>query len=768
MGMEYERVKARVEELRRLINHHNYRYYVLDSPEVSDAEYDELVRELKGLEAGHPELITPDSPTQRVGAAPLEEFGTVEHARPMLSLANAFDYQELKAWYKRVTGLIPGLPFDMVCELKIDGLAVGLTYESGHLVAGATRGDGIRGEDVTQNLRTIRSIPLSVPRGKAPPRFEVRGEVYLPRHAFKKLNEERAAQGLALFANPRNAAAGSVRQLDPRITASRPLDIYVYALGWAEPAIPRPTHWECLELLKSLGFKVNPASRKVVSLEEAGEYYRHWRERREELAYEADGVVVKVNPLALQEELGDVGHEPRWAVAYKFPATQANTRLMDIQISVGRTGTLNPFAILEPVSVGGVTIRQAALHNLGDIQRKDIRRGDIVIVQRAGEVIPEVVGPVVALRKGNELPVDQDRELLERFQKCPVCGAQAVRPEGEVMVRCPNAACPAQVWQRLVHFASRGAMDIEGVGDKLTLALFRAGLLQDVGDFYSLSEERLLEEKARADKVIEEVTTAVAKKHNLTPTQNTVVKRLTDSVLYDARETKAVCARYGLTEQQLFALRETVDEVLPDVLEAVGASPQLSWENILTLEKIAEKSASNFIASIQASKERSLSRLLFSLGIFHVGEEVARLLAGHFKSLDRLVGANEEELTAVPTIGPKIAQSVAAFFREPRNQEIIRKLQEKGVRLEDEEAEPEALPLSGMEFVITGRLESFTRERAEAMIREKGGVVSSNVTRKTTCLVVGADPGSKLDRARSLGTKLLTEREFLALIGEKA
>ncbi|HJW88110.1 MAG TPA: NAD-dependent DNA ligase LigA, partial [Dehalococcoidia bacterium] len=719
--MDYEQVKARIEELGRLINRHNHRYYVLDSPEVSDAEYDEMVRELKRLEAEHPELITPDSPTQRVGVAPVEEFGTVQHPHPMLSLANAFDDQELKAWHKRVTNLIPGRPFDMVCELKIDGLAVALTYEYGRLVAGATRGDGLRGEEVTQNLRTIRAIPLSVPGEKAPPRFEVRGEVYLPHKAFKRLNEERAAQGLPLFANPRNAAAGSVRQLDPRITASRPLDIYVYALGWADPAVPHPTHWECLELLKDLGFKVNPASRRVDSLEEAEEYYRHWRERREELPYDADGVVVKVNPIALQGELGDVGHEPRWAVAYKFPPTQANTRLLDIQISVGRTGTLNPFAVLEPVSVGGVTIRQAALHNLNDIRRKDIRRGDMVIVQRAGEVIPEVVGPVVGLRKGNELPVDQDRELLERFQRCPVCGARAVRPEGEVMVRCPDAACPAQVHQRLGHFASRNAMDIEGLGEKMTLALFKAGLLQDVADYYRLTRERLLEAKGKADKVIDEVTRAVAKKYGLSPAQFAVVRRLTGSVLYDAGETGAVGARYGLAGEELLALRETVDEALPDVLKAMGASPQLRWENILTLEKIAEKSASNFIASIQASKDRSLARLLFGLGIFHVGEEVARLLAEHFKSLDRLMGAGEEELTAVPTIGPKIAQSVAAFFREPRNQEIIRKLREKGVRLGDREAEPRALPLSGMEFVITGRLESFTRERAEGMIREKGG-----------------------------------------------
>jgi len=481
--MDLEKVKARIEELRALINYHNYRYYVLDSPEISDAEYDELMRELRELEGKYPQFITPDSPTQRVGAAPIEEFGTVEHPLPMLSLANAFSYEELKAWHKRTTKFLGGRGFDMVCELKMDGLAVALTYEDGLLKTGATRGDGYRGEDVTLNLRTIRSIPLSVPKD-APPRFEVRGEVYLSKHAFEKINEERASQGLPLFANPRNAAAGSVRQLDPRITAQRPLDIYIYAIGYAEGKPVPDTHWESLQYLQYLGFKVNPHNRLVESLEGVEEYYRHWMERKEELPYETDGVVVKVNPIALQEELGAVAREPRWAIAYKFPPTQAITKLIDIGINVGRTGSLNPYAILEPVSVGGVIIERAALHNEEDIRRKDIRIGDWVVVQRAGEVIPEIVAPVVSRRTGEE-------RVFQMPPRCPACGAEVIKPEGEVMTRCPNASCPAQIQERLQHFVSRGAMDIEGVGEKLTIALYKAGLVRDVADFYSLTREKL-------------------------------------------------------------------------------------------------------------------------------------------------------------------------------------------------------------------------------------------------------------------------------------
>ncbi len=670
MSEDLNAVKQRIEKLREQINYHNYRYYVLDSPEISDAEYDELMRELRELEAKYPQFVTPDSPTQRVGAAPVEAFGVVEHPQPLLSLGNAFDDEDLEAWYRRATDLLGGRNFDFVCELKIDGLAVALTYVNGLFEVGATRGDGYRGENITQNLRTIKSIPLSVPRDKAPRRFEVRGEVYMPKSGFKKLNEERAKEGLPLFANPRNAAAGSVRQLDPRITAQRPLDIFIYQLGWAEGGAVPDTHWEILQYLKTLGFKINPNIAHCRTIADVRNYYRHWVEYRETLPYDADGVVVKVNPVPYQVELGFVGREPRWAIAYKFPATQATTRLIDIGINVGRTGSLNPYAILEPVQVGGVTVKSAALHNEEDIHRKDIRIGDWVIVQRAGEVIPEVVGPVVSRRTGEE-------KMFHMPSRCPVCGAEVIKPEGEAMHRCTNAACPAQALERIKHFVSRGAMDIEGIGEKMSQALFEAGLVKDVGDIYYLTREQLLK-----------------------------------------------------------------------------------------LERMADKSVSNILNSIEKSKGRPLARVIFALGITHVGEETAELLAEHFHSIDELGRATREQLMEIPSIGPKIADSIVAFFRQEQNRNIIEKLRRTGVRLAEEKAEAKELPLAGLEFVITGRLDSSTRQEAEARIKRLGGKAGSDVTRKTNYLVVGAEPGSKLDRARALGIKQLTEAEFLDLLKE--
>ncbi|MBI4288621.1 MAG: NAD-dependent DNA ligase LigA [Chloroflexi bacterium] len=758
-----EEIKARVEELRKLINYHNYRYYVLDSPEISDAEYDALTRELREMETAHPQLVTPDSPTQRVGAAPREEFGTVRHPLPMLSLANAFSYEDLQAWHKRVTNLLPGRSFSFVCELKMDGLAVALTYENGRLVTGATRGDGFTGENITQNLKTIRSIPLSV-SSEAPKRFEVRGEVFMPRTSFKKLNEEREAEGLPLFANPRNAAAGSVRQLDPRITASRALDMYIYALGWAEGKAMPATHWETMEFLKHLGFKVNRHNALCGDLQGAEKYYTGWVERRHDLPYETDGTVVKIDEISLQQELGAVGHEPRWAIAYKFPSIQANTRLLDIGISVGRTGTLNPYAILEPVSVGGVTIRQAALHNLEDIQRKDIRRGDWVIVQRAGEVIPEVVGPVTSRRDGDESPVNEDKGLLEKFKTCPVCGAQTVKPLDEVMYRCTNSSCPAQTVQRLEHFVSRGAMDIEGIGERLCAALHTAGLVKNAAEFYDLTPEALLAAKKKVEKVISSMQEQVGASGMLGRTQLAVLKRLSEWGLSDKDEVNDISLKYSLNLEQLSALKSKVDQLLPDVLRRSGFEGDLSWEHILTLEKLADKSISNVIGSIKSSKDRPLARVLFALGILHVGAQIAEIIADHFGSLDRIAAASMDELQAIPTIGPKIAQSVAAFFRQPENLKLIDKLKLAGVRLERRAAEAGAQPLAGMEFVITGRLEALTRERAEARIRELGGKVGDNVTRKTTYLVFGSDPGSKLDKARSLGTRLLSEAELLHIL----
>ena len=669
--MVEEEVSKRIDRLREQINYHNYRYYVLDSPEISDAEYDALMVQLRGLEEEHPELVTAESPTQRVGAAPVEAFGVVEHRWPLLSLANVFSYDELLAWHRRATNLVPDREMDFVCELKLDGLAVALTYENGRLVSGATRGDGYRGENITQNLRTIRSIPLSVPRD-APARFEVRGEVYLSRTGFRKLNEERAEEGQPLFANPRNAAAGSVRQLDPRVTARRPLDICIYGLGGFEGRGTVPeTHWETLEYLKALGFKTSPYNARVAQIDGAEEYYRQRLEEREKLEFDADGVVVKVNSFELQRELGAVAHDPRWAVAYKFPAVQATTRLLEIGINVGRTGSLNPFAVLEPVSVGGVTIRQAALHNEEDIRRKDIRIGDTVLVQRAGEVIPQVVGPIKEKRTGAE------REFVMP-SRCPVCESEVIRPEGEAIARCTNASCPAQLYEHVAHFVSRAAMDIDGVGEKLVAALLGEGLVNDVADLYLLSKE-----------------------------------------------------------------------------------------DLVSLERMGDKSAENVLNAISDSKGRPLSRVIFALGIRHVGDETAELLASHFSSIDSLAAAEREELASIPSIGPKIADSIHAFFREEANLRLIDKLRKAGVRLEKEAVEARELPLQGQEFVITGKLEAFARSEAEGRVRALGGSTGSNVTRKTSYLVVGADPGSKVDKARALGVEQLSEEEFLRLIGER-
>ena len=680
---DLDQIRENIQRLKADINRHNHRYYVLDSPEISDAAYDRLVRELKHLEEQYPQFLTPDSPTQRVGAAPVEAFGVVEHLYPLLSLGNAFSNEELAAWYTRTSRLLGEEQFDLVCEHKIDGLAVALTYTDGQLTTGATRGDGFRGENITQNLKTIRSIPLSVP-GDAPPRFEVRGEVFLPKAGFHRLNQERVREGQPPFANPRNAAAGSVRQLDPRITTLRPLDICVYMLGWAEDAPVPDTHWDQLEYLKSLGFKVNPNNVRLDSMKQVEEYYRRWVDDRESLPYEADGVVVKVNAIGRQGRLGNIGHEPRWAIAYKFPAVEETTVLKEIGISVGRTGTLNPYAILEPVAVGGVTIRQAALHNEDDIRRKDIREGDWVTIRRAGDVIPEVVGPIPGKRTGKE----KEFSLLEKVfspekgrPACPVCGAEIRRPEGEAMYYCTSTACPAQVQHGIELFVSRGAMDIRGIGESLSAILFAEGLIGNIADLYSLRNKR---------------------------------------------------------------------------------------EQLVGLEKMGEKSADNLLDAIDRSKDRTLTRLITALGIRHVGGEMAGVLASHFGSMDRLAGATREELLAIPSVGPKITDSIIAFFQQAENRQVIEKLRIAGVRLEEKAADSVPLPLAGQEFVVTGRLETFSRQQAEERVKALGGSVKDNVTRNTGYLVVGADPGgSKLARARELGTKEITEEVFLVLLEEK-
>ncbi len=665
-----EEVQKRIRYLREQLNTHGHHYYVLDNPQISDAEYDELMRELASLEEKHPQFVTPDSPTQRVGAAPIEAFGVVDHPVPLLSLSNAFSDEELFAWHKRALNLLDGQTFEMVCELKMDGLAVALTYVDGMLVTGATRGDGSRGENVTENLRTVRSIPLSLPED-TPPRFEVRGEVFLSKSGFENLNEMRAKGGQPLFANPRNAAAGSLRQLDPRVTAQRPLDIYIYALGWAEGKAMPATHWETLEYLKSLGFKISPYNDIFKTIEEAARYRQDCEGKRESLPFEADGVVVKVNSFELQDRLGAVARDPRWAIACKFAPIQATTKLIDIDINVGRTGTLNPVAILEPVNVGGVTVQHATLHNEDYIKQRDLRIGDTVIVHRAGDVIPKVVAPVAGKRTGQE-------KVFEMPAKCPVCGAEVIRTEGESIHRCTNVACKAQSLEKLKHFVSRGAMDIEGIGENLCIALFEAGLIQDVSDFYTLYEKRA---------------------------------------------------------------------------------------QLLNLEKMAEKSVENILESIENSKEQPFAKLIFGLGIEHVGAETAELLTTRFPNMDKLAAATEEELIAISSVGPRIAESIISFFRQPQNQQIIERLRQAGVRMETEITEPKAASLAGQTFVLTGKLESLTRGEAEVKIKELGGSASSSISKKTSYVVAGSDPGSKIDKARELGIKILNEQELLSLLG---
>lgn len=665
-------VRREVERLRKEIEHHNYCYYVLDRPEISDAEYDRLFDRLVELEKAYPELVTPDSPTQRVGAKPVEEFGTVRHTVPMLSLDKVLNEAELVEWYRRTSETLGERQFDVVAEPKLDGVAVELVYENGRFTLGSTRGDGETGEDVTQNLRTIHAIPLILrgEKGKVPTRLEARGEVYMEKRKFVELNRKLEEAGEEPFANPRNAAAGSLRQLDPRVTASRPLQIFLYGVGVVE-GVTLTTYSEELELLERLGLRVVRPRRLCRSVDETAAFWREMNEKREAMPFEIDGVVVKVDRLDYQERLGVRSRSPRYSVAYKFAPRQATTVVRDIEVQVGRTGALTPVARLAPVQVGGVEISNATLHNQDEIDRKDVRIGDTVIVQRAGDVIPEIVAVVKEKRTGRERKFTMPRT-------CPACGAKVERQEGEVIARCVNIACPAQIKGRIEHFASRGAMDIEGLGEKLVNQLVDTGLVKSPADLYFLTKESLV-----------------------------------------------------------------------------------------ALERMGEKSAQNLLDAIEASKTRPLARCIFALGIRHVGEHVAEILAEEFGSLDALIKADEARLSATREIGPTLARSIRQFFDNPENLATIGRLRKGGVQFPPvirRPAKPDSA-FAGKTFVFTGALQRFTREQAEAIVRERGGRAAGSVSKKTDYVVAGADAGSKLTKARELGVKVISEEDFLAMLG---
>ena len=769
----------RIEELRERLNYHNYRYYVLDSPEVSDAQYDALIRELRAIEAEHPELVTPDSPTQRVGAAPADGFRQVEHTRPMHSLGNAFDDEEFLAWHKRVSDLLEGDAFDMVCELKYDGLAVALTYEDGVFVRGATRGNGMVGEDVTSNLRTIKSIPLRLLSNDAPKRFEVRGEVYFPKSLFAKFNEERAARGEQTYANPRNTAAGSLRQLDPRNTAERPLDIFIYSLGYAEGGDVPDTHWEMLQYLKRLGFKVSDDSRRVQTPEEAVAFYNRWvHSYEEELDAAADGIVIKVDNLDYQRHLGVVGREPRWAVAYKFPAVQEITQLLDIRVNVGRTGSINPYAVLEPVNIAGATVRQATLHNEDYIRSKDLLVGDWVVVERAGEVIPQVVSVIADRRSGGE------REF-RMPESCPSCAEPVVSPEDEAMSYCVNASCPTQLVRLLEHFVSRGAMDIEGMGIKWGELLIRQGLIKDVADLYYLEPEHLARlnlldviesAKARpfADALAGSGIPTVGKKSagiiaerfgNMGALSSAGELDIGELSGVSARTARAVVGHFAELRGQTHITEISSDFLGNGLIDVQSDLFYVNRKHLLQPETLRQKSVSNLLSAIEASKGRPLARVLVALGIRHVGGEVAELLAREFTTIDNLMAADEEALIAIDSIGPRIAESVVSYFQNDANRSVVEKLRVAGVRLEDEERViPTEQPFAGMRFVVTGRLERFSRSQVQDLIKQYGGAVSGSVSKNTSYLVAGEGGGSKLADAQRLEVEVLTEDELLNML----
>ncbi len=668
-NVTHEEAKKRLEELRKILRHHSYLYYVLNKPEISDYEYDKLFQELLALERKFPDLITPDSPSQRVGAPPLKEFKTVYHKIPMLSLGNAFDETDLREFDRRVKREAGVDTVEYVTELKMDGLAVSVRYEKGILVQGATRGDGIRGEDVTPNVKTIKNVPLKLFGDEIPDVIEVRGEVIMFKKDFEELNEERKKKGEPLFANPRNAAAGSLRQLDSRITAKRKLHMIAYGIGEVVGKEFKK-HFEVLKFLEKIGFTISPEAAVCPDIEEAIRRCNYYTAHRDEYPFGADGVVIKVNDLKLQEKLGATSHEPRWAIAFKFPPEEAETVVRDIIVQVGRTGTLTPVAIFDPVELEGSVVSRATLHNEDQVKRLDIRIGDHIIVRKAGSVIPEVVRVLKEKRTGKEIP-------FKMPDRCPVCGGPVVRLPGEVAVRCINASCPAQVKERIVHFVSREAMDIDSLGEKIINQMVDKGLIKDYADLYYLKKDDLLK-----------------------------------------------------------------------------------------LERMGEKLAEKIINNIEGSKNRPLANLIYALGIFGVGKHTAELLANKFSSIDALIKANEEEISEIEGIGPVTAKSIKDFFSSEQNLKVIEKLKKAGVKTEEERKEKKAenLPLKGEKIVFTGALDSMSRSEAKEIVRSLGAETPDTVSKKTTLVVVGKDPGSKYEKAQKLGIKTINEEEFLELL----
>jgi len=663
--MEFETAKSRVQELRDLLNQYGYEYYVLDQPSVPDAEYDKLMNELIEIEESFPELKTADSPTQRIGGQVLDAFEKVQHQTSMLSLGNAFNEEDLRDFDRRVRQAV-GDEFSYVCELKIDGLAVSLRYEDGYLVLGATRGDGTTGENITENLKTIRSIPLRI---KEPLSMEVRGEAFMPRKSFEALNEAKMKRDEVPFANPRNAAAGSLRQLDPKIAAKRNLDIFVYAMT-DTGELEIDSHSESLNLLDELGFKTNKERQTCETIDDVIAYIESWQTQRPELSYDIDGIVVKVDSFDQQAELGTTAKSPRWAIAYKFPAEEVVTKLVNIELTVGRTGVITPTAILEPVQVAGTTVQRASLHNEDLIREKDIRIGDYVVVKKAGDIIPEVVNVIEEKRTGEE-------QEFTMPTHCPECESELVRLEEEVALRCINPSCPAQIREGLIHFVSRNAMNIDGLGEKVISQLFREQLIKDVADIYTLTKQQLIE-----------------------------------------------------------------------------------------LERMGEKSADNLIAAIEASKENSLERLLFGLGIRHVGAKAAKTLAQHFETIDKLTKATYDELVAINEIGAKMADAIVAYFTQEEVQELIHELKEYGVNLTYKgpklvSVENVDSVFAGKTVVLTGKLEQLSRNEAKAQIEALGGKVTGSVSKKTDLVVAGEEAGSKLTKANELEIEVWDEARLL-------